>query len=59
MEHLLITRALATMDYDKRRAAAALGISLKTLYNKLARYGIPLAKPGIRDGSLDGKPARQ
>ena len=45
MERLLIVRALDAFDYDKPRSAAALGISLKTLYNKLAKYGIPLAKP--------------
>ena len=45
MERLLIVRALDAFDYDKPRAAATLGISLKTLYNKLAKYGIPLAKP--------------
>lgn len=45
MERLLIVRALDAFDYDKPRAAATLGISLKTLYNKLGKYGIPLAKP--------------
>ena len=45
MERLLIVEALDTFDFDKRRTAATLGISLKTLYNKLAKHGIPLAKP--------------
>jgi DNA-binding NtrC family response regulator len=35
MERELILRALEETGQDKRRAAALLGISLKTLYNKL------------------------
>jgi len=44
MERELITRALEETNQDKRRAASLLGISLKTLYNKLAKYGIQSAK---------------
>jgi DNA-binding NtrC family response regulator len=44
MERELILRALQEMNQDKRRAAALLGISLKTLYNKLAKYGIQAVK---------------
>jgi DNA-binding NtrC family response regulator len=44
MERELILRALEETRYDKRRAAALLGISLKTLYNKLAKYGIQAVK---------------
>jgi len=44
MERELILRALEETNYDKRRAAALLGISLKTLYNKLAKYGIQAVK---------------
>jgi DNA-binding NtrC family response regulator len=44
MERELILRALQETHQDKRRAAALLGISLKTLYNKLAKYGIQAVK---------------
>jgi DNA-binding NtrC family response regulator len=44
MERQLIERALQETHQDKRRAAALLGISLKTLYNKLAKYGIQAVK---------------
>jgi len=44
MERELILRALEDTNQDKRRAAALLGISLKTLYNKLAKYGIQAVK---------------
>ena len=39
-----ILRALEDTKQDKRKAAALLGISLKTLYNKLAKYGIQAVK---------------
>ncbi|MBM4440022.1 MAG: sigma-54-dependent Fis family transcriptional regulator [Candidatus Rokubacteria bacterium] len=39
-----ILRALDETRQDKRKAAALLGISLKTLYNKLAKYGIQAVK---------------
>lgn len=38
-ERSLIERTLDYCDGDKRRAAAVLGCSLKTLYNKLNSYG--------------------
>ena len=44
MERDLILRALEETGQDKRRAAQLLGISLKTLYNKLAKYGIQAVK---------------
>ena len=44
MEREMILRALEETGQDKRRAAALLGISLKTLYNKLAKYGIQAVK---------------
>jgi DNA-binding NtrC family response regulator len=44
MERELTLRALQETNQDKRRAAALLGISLKTLYNKLAKYGIQAVK---------------
>jgi transcriptional regulator with PAS, ATPase and Fis domain len=44
MERDAILRALEETNQDKRRAAQLLGISLKTLYNKLAKYGIQAVK---------------
>ncbi len=44
MEREAILRALEETNQDKRRAAQLLGISLKTLYNKLAKYGIQAVK---------------
>jgi DNA-binding NtrC family response regulator len=44
MERDAILRALEETGQDKRRAAQLLGISLKTLYNKLAKYGIQAVK---------------
>jgi DNA-binding NtrC family response regulator len=44
MERDAIMRALEETGFDKRRAAQLLGISLKTLYNKLAKYGIQAVK---------------
>jgi DNA-binding NtrC family response regulator len=41
MERQMIVRALEETNYHKPQAAAMLGISLKTLYNKLARFGLP------------------
>ena len=38
-EKLLILRTLAAQDNNKTRAAQVLGISLKTLHNKLKAYG--------------------
>src|SRR3989454_124677 len=44
MERDLILRALDETNQGKRKAAQLLGISLKTLYNKLAKYGIQAVK---------------
>ena len=44
MERRLIIEALKRTGNDKTRAAVELGISPKTLYNKLAKYKIRLAK---------------
>jgi DNA-binding NtrC family response regulator len=44
LEREAILRALEETGQDKRRAAQLLGISLKTLYNKLAKYGIQAVK---------------
>jgi DNA-binding NtrC family response regulator len=48
MEHQLIVETLESTNYDKTRAAVQLGISLKTLYNKIARYKIRAEKPAHR-----------
>ena len=39
-ERLLILKTLASANNNKTRAAEILGISLKTLHNKLHRYGV-------------------
>jgi DNA-binding NtrC family response regulator len=39
VERMLILATLEQCDHDKRRAAEVLGISLKTLYNRLNEYG--------------------
>lgn len=44
VEKLLILRTLQLSSDDKEKAARLLGISLKTLYNKLKRY-----KPELPD----------
>jgi DNA-binding NtrC family response regulator len=44
MEHQLIVEALESTHYDKMRAAVQLGISLKTLYNKIEKYKIRTGK---------------
>lgn len=46
-----ILAALEVFDGDKKRAAKALGISFKTLYNKLHRYGLAGEWVGPRGGS--------
>ncbi|SEI68909.1 sigma-54-dependent transcriptional regulator [Frateuria terrea] len=38
MERQMLLRTLAHFDNDKTRTAEALGVSLKTIYNKLSRY---------------------
>ncbi len=40
VERQAIERALAASDGNRRRAAAMLGIGLRTLYEKLKRYGL-------------------
>ncbi len=41
LERDAIVRALASTAGNRRKAATALGIGLRTLYEKLKRYGIP------------------
>jgi len=44
MERQLIVETLERVNHDKTRAAVVLGISPKTLYNKIARYRIRSVK---------------
>jgi DNA-binding NtrC family response regulator len=39
-EKALIFKTLASVGNNKTRAAEVLGVSLKTLHNKLHRYGL-------------------
>jgi DNA-binding NtrC family response regulator len=50
VERRLILATLEHCDRDKKKAAEALGISLKTLYNRLNEYG-------AKRGTVDGGPA--
>jgi len=43
-ERLLILAALTKFDGHKERTAAALGISLKTLYNRMKEYAVEVAE---------------
>jgi hypothetical protein len=65
MERRLIEEALARFP-TKTRAAEVLGISLRTLYNKLHRYGLngggsrpgadaPIAEPWTGNGKGNGR----
>jgi DNA-binding NtrC family response regulator len=40
VERQLVTATLRATGHDKRRAAAMLGIGLRTLYRKIAQYGL-------------------
>jgi DNA-binding NtrC family response regulator len=46
-EKTLILKTLATANNNKTRAAEILGISLKTLHNKLKEYGSASSVPGV------------
>jgi DNA-binding NtrC family response regulator len=51
-ERLLIIKTLASTNNNKTRAAEILGISLKTLHNKLKEYGqVKLRSPAARAGA--------
>jgi DNA-binding NtrC family response regulator len=39
-ERMLILATLARFDQHKEKTAAVLGVSLKTLYNRLKEYGV-------------------
>jgi len=40
IENTMIVKNLEIVNYNKTKAAKALGVSLKTLYNKMGKYGI-------------------
>src|SRR6202030_1675599 len=47
VEKEMILRTIEFTGGNKTRAAATLGVSVKTLYNKLAQYGLDLTKGGV------------
>ena len=49
-ERLLILRTLEHTGQNKTRAAEVLGVSLKTLHNKLKEYEFQRESGGLRDG---------
>jgi len=51
-EKKLILETLDRFDGDKKRAAQILGISLKTLYNRLNSYGMGRSGPNAKAGRL-------
>jgi DNA-binding NtrC family response regulator len=56
-EKQLIIKTLEATNNNKTRAAEILGISLKTLHNKLKEYGNAAAESGVpqEDGALSGE----
>jgi len=46
-ERILLLATLEALNGDKRRAAKMLGVSLKTLYNRLNSYGAPAPRPPV------------
>lgn len=44
-DHIL--SVLGQLGGNKTKAASALGITVKTLYNKLHSYGVPVGKPSV------------
>ena len=50
-EKLLILKTLESTNNNKTRAAEILGISLKTLHNKLKEYGSTTADPAFKEES--------
>ncbi len=53
-ERLLLEATLDRVDGDKNRAAEMLGISLKTVYNRLARYRREVSHTPLHDGDVNG-----
>jgi len=57
VEKEAILRTIELWRGNKTRAAATLGVSVKTLYNKLAQYGLDLSKGGaaqMKSAALTG-----
>jgi DNA-binding NtrC family response regulator len=54
-EKMLILKTLETTGNNKTRAAEMLGISLKTLHNKMKEYGS--ATTEAQEDPTDGSPA--
>jgi DNA-binding NtrC family response regulator len=46
VEKEMILRTIEFSGGNKTRAAATLGVSVNTLYNKLAQYGLDFSKAG-------------
>lgn len=44
IEKLTILERLQSFEGNKTKAAASLGVTIKTLYNKLHAYGLMVAK---------------
>jgi two-component system response regulator HydG len=57
VERRHILRVLAIYRGNKTRAAEALGVTVKTLYNKLARYRQRQTPPSPRRAARSGEPA--
>ena len=53
-ERLLIIKTLESTNNNKTRAAEILGISLKTLHNKLKEYGSSSSSDGSRSEEAEG-----
>ena len=56
-ERRLILATLEQCDHDKRKAAEVLGISLKTLYNRLNEYGAKRGAAGLAVAAARPDPA--
>jgi transcriptional regulator with PAS, ATPase and Fis domain len=53
IEKIHIERVLKEQEYNKKKSAEVLGISLRTLYTKIYDYQIPI--PNSRGGGQSSK----